>query len=159
MGLCFGIHILGYYPDFDPTWPVVMWDDNTGPVEVSWPIDSQNFTVYKNGTGVMKFASNTGFATRIVSFSTNLNFTTNSSFSDLRRESIGFQLRTPGIGGSESEFYNFAAGRIEQLTFGESKGSDAATYTKSRSVDAREVSIGTGTRYDIFQQTWSNKER
>ena len=157
MGLCFGIHILGYYPDFDTEWPVVMWDENRGPVEVSWPIDSQDFTVYKNGTGVMQAAANTRFATRIVSFSTNLNFTTNSSFSDSRRESIGFQLRTPGIGGSESEFYNFVAGRTEQLAFGESKGSDAPLFTSSRSADAREVNIGTGTRYDIFQQTWSNR--
>ena len=58
MGLCFGIHILGYYPDFDTEWPVVMWDENRGPVEVSWPIDSQDFTVYKNGTGVMQAAAN-----------------------------------------------------------------------------------------------------
>ncbi len=156
MGLCFGIHILGINPDFDTNFSTVMWDENTGPVEASWPI-SQNFTVYRYGTGVFEAAANTGYATRIVSFSTDLNFSSNSSKPGSRSQSIGFQLRTPGVGGEIGQFYDFATVGFQNLPFAESKGSDIPEFTKSISSEARTANIGSGSIYDFFQQTWTNR--
>jgi len=156
MGLCFGIHILGLNPDFDINYSTVMWNENTGPVEASWPI-SQNFTVYSSGGRVMEVAANMGMATRIVSFSTNVNPPSNPDSTNGRTSEIGFQLRLSGTGGEFGEFYDFTNSTTESLAFSQSKGSSATSYTKSLASEVRAVNIGIGTRYDFFQQTWTNR--
>lgn len=154
-GVYFGIHILGYYPDFDTNWPVVMWDENIGPVEVYWPI-SQGFTVYKFGSAAMQVAASTGFASRIVCFGNALNFPTNTSrFNDARAESLGFQVREAGAGGSSSNYFDFSTSNFGTLVFSESKGSDAPAFTRTSSKETRDVNLGRNSRFDLFQQTWS----
>ena len=157
MGLCFGIHILGLGSDFDTNFSTVMWDAGSGPVEVSWPTLSQNFTVYSSGGKVMEVAANIPYATRIVSFSTNVNAPSDTDSINGRTSSIGFQLRVSGVGGEYGQFYNFTDSTPETLAFSSSKGSDATSYTKSLASEARSASIGPGTRYDFFQQTWRNR--
>jgi len=157
MGLCFGIHILGLSPDFDTNYSTVMWNENTGPVEVSWPTTSQNFTVYSSGGRVMEVAANTGMTTRIVSFSTNVNVPSDTATTNGRTSSIGFQLRVSGVGGEYGQFYNFTDSTPETLAFSSSNGSNATSYTKSLASEARSASIGPGTRYDFFQQTWTRR--
>ena len=157
MGLCFGIHILGLDPDFDTNFSTIMWDANSGPVEVSRPTFSQNFTVYSSGGKVMGVAETIPYATRIVSFSTNVNVPSDTDNIYGRTSSIGFQLRVSGVGGEYGQFYNFTDSTPETLAFSSSKGSNATSYTKSLASEARSASIVPGTRYDFFQQTWSNR--
>ena len=157
MGLCFGIHILGLASDFDTNFSTIMWDANSGPVVVSWPTTSQNFTVYSSGGRVMEVAANIPYATRIVSFSTNVNVPSDTDTTNGRTSSIGFQLRVSGVGGEYGQFYNFTESTPETLAFSSSKGSNATSYTKSLASEARSASIGPGTRYDFFQQTWRNR--
>ena len=157
MGLCFGIHILGFGPDFDTNFSTIMWDANSGPVDVSLPTLSQNFTVYSSGGKVMGVAESIPYATRIVSFSTNVNAPSDTDIIYGRTSSIGFQLRVSGVGGEYGQFYNFTDSTPETLAFSSSKGSDATSYTKSLASEARSASIGPGTRYDFFQQTWRNR--
>jgi len=153
MGLCFGIQILGLNPDFDISYRPVMWNENTGPVEVFY----QNFTVYSSGGIVMEVAANMSEATRIVSFSTDVNPPSNLASTTVRTSEIGFQLRVSGTGGENGEFYNFTNSTTELLPFYDSKGSNATSYTKSLASEVRAVNIMPGTRYDFFQQTWTNR--
>jgi hypothetical protein len=153
MGLCFGIQILGLNPDFDINYSTVMWDENAGPVEVFY----QNFTVYSSGGRVMEVAANMGRATRIVSFSTNVNPPSNPDSTNGRTSEIGFQLRVSGTGGEFGQFYNFTNSTTESLAFSQSKGSSATSYTRSLASEVRAVNIVPGTRYDFFQQTWTNR--
>jgi hypothetical protein len=156
-GVYFGIHILGYYPDFDTNWPVVMWNENIGPVEVNWPID-QVFTVYKYGSTAMQAAANTGFTSRIVCFGNARNIPTNTSkLLSARTVSLGYQVREAGVGGNAGNYFDFSTFNFGTLPYGESKGSDSPAYVRTRSAQARDISLGRNSRFDLFQQTWSTR--
>jgi hypothetical protein len=162
-GISFGIHILNYYPSFDPNWPTVMWNENLGPVQISFPT-GQTWTVYQYGSRVMSAAaqlSASGYVVRIVSFNKDINTPTNSSsVLGSRTVSLGFQVRVPDIYGDIGDYYNFDQVNFETVVFGETKGSEAPSFTKTRSTETRDQvtgSIGSGQRVDLFQQTWTDR--
>lgn len=155
MAVCFGIQLLGVNPDFNDSFQTIMWDENTGPVEVGEPA-FQITTVYRYGDTAMEVGNTLGYATRIVSLSTNVNSPTNSfQFGSPRTAEIVFQLRVPGFGGILGLFYNFDSGINDDMTFEDSKG--FSSFSRSLASEARSPNFPPGTIYDFFQQTFNNR--
>ncbi len=105
MGILIGIQILGTQPDFDQSWPTVMWNENTGAVsQFVWGYS--DYTLYRNASQAMFVAGSLPWPTRLV-FSSNLSMDqSNTTARGARTNSLGFQLRAPGWPGDVGFYYN-----------------------------------------------------
>jgi len=149
MGALIGIQILGTGPDFDQSFPTVMWNENLGTVsQYSW--GSTDYTLYRNASQAMFVAGSLPWPTRLV-FSSNLSMDqSNTTARGARENSLGFQLRAPGWPGNVGFYYNYSLGGPTEVSYSETKGS--AAITRNNAAQARDAS-GFGL-YDLFVQNY-----
>ncbi len=149
MGILVGIQILGTQPDFDQSWPTVMWNENTGAVsQFVWGYS--DYTLYRNASQAMFVAGSLPWPTRLV-FSSNLSMDqSNTTARGARTNSLGFQLRAPGWPGDVGLYYNYNLGGPTEVVYSQTKGS--AAITRNNAAQARDAS-GTGL-YDLFVQNY-----
>ncbi len=149
MGILIGIQILGTQPDFDESWPTVMWNENTGAVSQSvWGYS--DYTLYKNGSQAMFIAGSLPWPTRLVFSSTISMDSSNISARGARTNSLGFQLRTPGWPGAIGFYYNYNLGGPTEVNYSQTKGS--AAITRNNATLARGASLFG--LYDLFVQNY-----
>jgi len=162
MATLFAIQILSLSNNFsDRTGYSVMWDQNLGPVESFYPIDSPNYTIYKYGSEAMSAAGSVGgfYTNRLVLLSdfvhtpTNINRTTGP-----RSGLIGFEVRDPtGAKGPEGTYFNFFSQEWVEVSWSTPTVTNAA-YSKANAKDCRvDVNpVYPGQRLDLFQQFQGN---
>ena len=149
MGALIGIQILGTQPDFDQSWPTVMWNENIGAVsQYSW--GSTDYTLYKNASQAMFVAGSLPWPTRLVFSSTDSMDASNVLSRGARTNSLGFQLRAPGWPGDVGFYYNYSLGGPTEVDYSQTKGS--AAITRNNAAQARDAS-GFGL-YDLFVQNY-----
>jgi hypothetical protein len=149
MGALIGIQILGTQPDFDQSWPTVMWNENIGAVsQYSWgPTD---YTLYKNASQAMFVAGSLPWPTRLVFSSTDSMDASNVLARANRTNSLGFQLRAPGSSGTIGIYYNYSAGFPTEEIYSQTKG--FAAITTNNAAIARDVPLSG--LYDLFVQNY-----
>ena len=149
MGILIGIQILGTQPDFDQSWPTVMWNENTGAVsQFVWGYS--DYTLYRNASQAMFVAGSLPWPTRLV-FSSNLTMPqSNTTARGARTNSLGFQLRVPGWPGTVGSYYDYTSGSPTEVDYSLTKGS--AAITRNNAAQVRDVSLDG--LYDLFVQNY-----
>ena len=151
MGILIGIQILGTQPDFDQSWPTVMWNENTGAVsQFVWGYS--DYTLYRNASQAMFVAGSLPWPTRLV-FSSNLSMDqSNTTARGARTNSLGFQLRAPGWPGDVGFYYNYNLGGPTEVVYSQTKGS--AAITRNLAAQARGAALPFNTVCDLFVQNY-----
>ncbi len=151
MGVLIGIQILGTQPDFDQSWPTVMWNENTGAVsQFVWGYS--DYTLYRNASQAMFVAGSLPWPTRLV-FSSNLSMDqSNTTARGARTNSLGFQLRAPGWPGDVGFYYNYNLGGPTEVVYSQTKGSPA--ITRNLAAQARDAALSPNTVCDLFVQNY-----
>lgn len=157
MAVCFAIQVFGYGEDFLYGRPasIVMWNENLGPVSVSYPISGPvSFTVYQWGSTVMEMSANIGGANRIVSLSTQTILPNQNNQGGGRASPISFDIRQPGSGGGSGVFYNYSSGIFEEIAFSNASGTNGAITKPTASNAKDQANLLPSTKYDLFQQLY-----
>ncbi len=150
MGMLIAIQVLGTQPDFDQSWPTVMWNENSGLVsQFAWGYDS--YTLYSKGSQAMFIAGSLPWPTRLVFLSTSIVSATNTTARGPRTNSLGFQIRVPGWPGDVGSYYNYTVGNPTEVVYSQTKG--LSTITRNNAALARDVSPGFG-MFDLFIQNY-----
>lgn len=155
--LTFGIQIMKTGEAFDFKYPVLMWNDIEGVVEVDLRFPEATFTVYSTGSQAMYTMSNiSGYGTRLVNLPSNLFPATNNNSRGARGSTLEFQLRdaqTSSTGRDRNLFWDFTSNRFSAKGFSSTKGD--SSISKTSAVNLRDLNFGIGSVYELIQQTYN----
>ena len=155
--LTFGIQIMRTGEAFNSRYPVLMWNEFEGVVEVEPGFPEATFTVYSTGSQVMYTMSNiSGYGTRLVNLPSDLFPATNFDSRGARGSTLEFQLRdaqTSSAGRDTNLFWDFNRNRFSAKSFSSTKG-DSSISTAS-AMNLRDLNFGGGSVYELIQQTYN----
>lgn len=142
---------------FNSRYPVLMWNDIEGVVEVDPRFPEPTFTAYSTGSQAMYTMSNiSGYGTRLVNLPSNLFPATNNNSRGARVSTLEFQLRdaqSSSTGRDTNLFWDFTSNRFSTKGFSSTKGD--SSISKTSAINLRELSFGRGSVYELIQQTYN----
>ena len=155
--LTFGIQIMKTGEAFNSDYPVLMWNDIEGVVEVEVGFPEPTFTVYSTGSQAMYTMSNiSGYGTRLVNLPSNLFPATNNNSRGERDSTLEFQLRdalASSEGRDRNLFWDFNRNEFSAKGFSSTKGNSSISKTNAKNL--RDIEFREGSVYELIQQTYN----